>query len=156
MGEHGMPIIVFCNTKKSCDAVAKRISTYGYTPTVLHSGKIQDLRAANIQGFRDGHYDVLVATDVAGRGIDIPNVQGVINFDMPNKIEPYTHRIGRTGRAGKKGVAISFLTDKDEEIMFDLKEMLIKCGVHVPEALAKNQASREKQGGIEQKGPKKD
>jgi ATP-dependent RNA helicase DDX23/PRP28 len=62
------------------------------------------------QGFRDETYNILIATDVAGRGIDVPDVALVINYDMPGQIEPYTHRIGRTGRAGRKGTAITFLT----------------------------------------------
>lgn len=70
----------------------------------------QDQREASLQGFRDGKYNVLIATDVAGRGIDVPDVAVVINYDMPHQIENYTHRIGRTGRAGKKGTAITFLT----------------------------------------------
>ena len=78
--------------------------------TILHGGKDQDAREASIKGFREEQYNVLVATDVAGRGIDVPDVSLVVNYDMPNSIEQYTHRIGRTGRAGKKGIAITFLT----------------------------------------------
>ena len=70
----------------------------------------QDQREAGLAGFREEKYNVLVATDVAGRGIDVPDVALVVNYDMPNNIEMYTHRIGRTGRAGRKGVAITFLT----------------------------------------------
>jgi hypothetical protein len=77
---------------------------------VLHGGRSQDQRELAIKGFRDDTYNILIATDVAGRGIDVPDVALVINYDMPHQIEPYTHRIGRTGRAGKKGTAITFLT----------------------------------------------
>lgn len=70
----------------------------------------QDQREAGLAGFKEGKYPVLVATDVAGRGIDVQDVACVINYDMPHSIENYTHRIGRTGRAGKKGYAITFLT----------------------------------------------
>ena len=77
---------------------------------MLHGGKSQDQREASIKGFREDSYNILIATDVAGRGIDVPDVALVINYDMPSTIDPYTHRIGRTGRAGKKGVAITFLT----------------------------------------------
>ncbi len=77
---------------------------------VLHSGRSQDQREEGIKGFREDKYNVLIATDVAGRGIDVPDVALVINYDMPHGIEAYTHRIGRTGRAGKKGTAITFLT----------------------------------------------
>lgn len=77
---------------------------------MLHGGKNQEQREQGIKGFRDGTYNILIATDVAGRGIDVPDVALVINYDMPNNIEAYTHRIGRTGRAGKKGTALTFLT----------------------------------------------
>ena len=70
----------------------------------------QDQREAGMAGFREEKFNVLVATDVAGRGIDVPDVAAVINYDMPHTIEGYTHRIGRTGRAGKTGFAVTFLT----------------------------------------------
>jgi hypothetical protein len=81
--------------------------------TILHGGKSQDQREAGIKGFRDGTYNCLIATDVAGRGIDVPDVALVINYDMPSSVEAYTHRIGRTGRAGKKGASVTFLTLSD-------------------------------------------
>lgn len=74
------------------------------------SVRVQDQREQGLLGFREEKYNILVATDVAGRGIDVTDVALVVNYDMPNTIENYTHRIGRTGRAGKKGVAITFLT----------------------------------------------
>jgi ATP-dependent RNA helicase DDX23/PRP28 len=77
---------------------------------VLHGGKQQQQRGVSIKGFREDTYNILIATDVAGRGIDVPDVAIVINYDMPNSIEAYTHRIGRTGRAGRKGLAVTFLT----------------------------------------------
>ena len=78
--------------------------------TLHGSWCVQDQREAGLAGFREDKYNVLVATDVAGRGIDVPDVAAVINYDMPHSIEQYTHRIGRTGRAGKSGFAITFLT----------------------------------------------
>ena len=103
-------VIVFVNSKRACDIVYKQLDTLGYRCTVLHSGKTQDQREAGMAGFREEKFNVLVATDVAGRGIDVPDVAAVINYDMPHTIEGYTHRIGRTGRAGKKGFAVTFLT----------------------------------------------
>ena len=79
-------------------------------------GCAQDQREEGLKGFRDGLYSVLVATDVAGRGIDVPDVAMVVNYDMPHTIENYTHRIGRTGRAGRTGVAVTFLTMHDTEV----------------------------------------
>ena len=82
-----------------------------------------------IEGFKSGDYEILVATDIAGRGIDIQGVEHVINYDMPKDIESYTHRIGRTGRAGKKGVATTFITGEGAEangVLYHLKTMLKK------------------------------
>jgi ATP-dependent RNA helicase DDX23/PRP28 len=100
----------------------------------LHSGKNQEQREASLQSLRNGESDVLVATDLAGRGIDVQDVSLVINFQMANSIESYVHRIGgvsvmyvwsvadflsgRTGRAGKMGIAITFLTNDDDEVMY--------------------------------------
>jgi ATP-dependent RNA helicase DDX23/PRP28 len=88
----------------------------------LHSGKNQEQREAALQALRSGDADVLVATDLAGRGIDVTDVSLVINYQMSNTIEAYIHRIGRTGRAGKQGVAITFLSNDDDEVMYDLKQ----------------------------------
>lgn len=77
---------------------------------MLHGGKTQEQRELSIKGFREIEFTILIATDVMARGIDVPDVALVVNYDMPDKIEAYTHRIGRTGRAGKKGMAVSFVT----------------------------------------------
>eukprot|EP00884_Botryococcus_braunii_P016865 jgi/Botrbrau1/3862/Bobra.0183s0087.1 len=139
--------IVFVNTKRHCDLVSKQLEG-NWNCCVLHGGKTQDQREASLQGFRDGKYNVLIATDVAGRGIDVPDVAVVINYDMPHQIENYTHRIGRTGRAGKKGTAITFLTLQDTEVFFDLKKMLEESGAHIPGQLAAHEASRNKPGAL--------
>ena len=102
--------IVFVNTKRHCDEVYKTLSELGYACTVLHGGKTQEQREVSIKGFRENEFTILIATDVMSRGIDVPDVALVVNFDMADKIEPYTHRIGRTGRAGRKGLAVTFLT----------------------------------------------
>ncbi|CAE6435845.1 unnamed protein product, partial [Rhizoctonia solani] len=107
------PIIVFVNQKKTADMVARDLSRAGWSTSTLHSGKNQEQREAALQALRTGEADVLVATDLAGRGIDVQDVSLVINFQMANTIEAYVHRIGRTGRAGKTGVAITFLTNDD-------------------------------------------
>ncbi|WVQ95663.1 pre-mRNA-splicing ATP-dependent RNA helicase PRP28 [Kwoniella sp. CBS 9459] len=123
------PIIVFVNQKKAADMVVKYVSQAGMSGTVLHSGKTQEQREAALQSLRDGDSQVLVATDLAGRGIDVENVSIVVNFACPNTIEQYVHRIGRTGRAGKTGVAITFLTNDDDEIMYDLKQTIEKSKI---------------------------
>ncbi|KAK6775299.1 hypothetical protein RDI58_026300 [Solanum bulbocastanum] len=145
--------IVFNNTKKQADTVAKNLDKAGYRVTILHGGKSQEQRDISLEGFRTRRYNVLVATDVAGRGIDIPDVAHVINYDMPYNVEAYTHRIGRTGRAGKKGVATTFLTLQDTEVFYDLKQMLIQSNSSVPPELARHEASKFKPGRIPDRPP---
>ena len=115
--EFGPPIIVFVNIKRNCDAIAREIKQSGFTSITLHGGKTQDQREAALASLRNGSTDILVATDIAGRGIDVPDVSLVVNFNMATSIEAYTHRVGRTGRAGKSGVAITFLGNEDTDVM---------------------------------------
>lgn len=140
------PMIVFVNLKRNVDGVAKVLEQEGYRVTSLHGGKSQDNRENALNQLRNGTKDILVATDVAGRGIDIPNVSLVVNYDMTTTIENYTHRIGRTGRAGKKGVAVTFLTPEDNDVYYDLKQMLQQGGCNIPAELARHEASRTKKG----------
>jgi ATP-dependent RNA helicase DDX23/PRP28 len=117
------------------------IERFGRPCVVLHGGKSQEQREDNLAKFRAGGV-VLVATDVAGRGLDIPNVAHVINYDLPTRsIDSYNHRIGRTGRAGKQGLATSLLTDEDEGIMAPLKQYLESTGQPIPDKLARHPAA---------------
>ena len=136
------PIIIFCNGKRGCDILAKSLDKMGYPTATIHSGKDQATREQAIDGFKSGEFEILVATDIAGRGIDIQGVEHVINYDMPKDIESYTHRIGRTGRAGRKGVATTFVTGEglEENVLWDLAQMLKKCGQPVPNDLARHPA----------------
>ena len=136
--------IVFVNAKRSVDAVANLCYRHGYSCASIHGGKSQDQREESLRGFKAGDYDILVATDVAGRGIDVKGIDLVVNYELPHTIENYTHRIGRTGRAGRKGTAVSFLTSDDRDIMYELKELLIESKNHVPDALANHEAARVK------------
>lgn len=147
--------IVFINTKKTADSLARHLDKVGYRVTTLHGGKTQEQREISLEGFRNKRYNILVATDVAGRGIDIPDVAHVINFDMPSNIEMYTHRIGRTGRAGKTGVATTFLTHHDSDVFYDLKQMLIQSNSPVPPELARHEASKFKPGTIPDRPPRR-
>jgi len=156
LGTMEPPIIVFTNTKKNADALARHIEIAGFSVTVLHGGKIQDQRESALDAFKQGAYDILVATDVVGRGIDIPDVQNVINYDMPSDIEKYQHRIGRTGRAGKKGTATSFVTDQDTHIYFDLVQKLKEANQYIPPELERHEASKVKPGTIVDKPKKKE
>eukprot|EP00921_Rhytidocystis_pertsovi_P024755 GHVQ01039839.1.p1 GENE.GHVQ01039839.1~~GHVQ01039839.1.p1 ORF type:complete len:727 (-),score=150.54 GHVQ01039839.1:66-2246(-) len=142
------PVIVFVNQKKVADVLAKALSKMGIRASSLHGGKAQDNREAALAMFKAGDIDVLVATDVAGRGIDVDGVQLVINFDMPKDIEGYTHRIGRTGRAGKKGEAVSFVKEEDSVLFYDLKLLLTSTNNIIPMELANHASSKVKPGSI--------
>ncbi|UKZ62975.1 uncharacterized protein TrAtP1_004203 [Trichoderma atroviride] len=137
------PIIVFVNIKRNCDAVARDIKSMGWSVVTLHGSKTQEQREAALASVRSGQSQVLVATDLAGRGIDVPDVSLVINFNMATNIESYTHRIGRTGRAGKSGVAITFLGNEDSDVLYDLKQILSKSSISkLPDELRRHEAAQ--------------
>lgn len=131
------PVIIFVNQKKGADVLAKGLEKLGYNACTLHGGKGQEQREYALASLKNGSKDILVATDVAGRGIDIKDVSIVINYDMAKTIEDYTHRIGRTGRAGKNGVAITFITKDESSLFYDLKQVVMASPVSVcpPELL---------------------
>ncbi|PVV03735.1 hypothetical protein BB560_001800 [Smittium megazygosporum] len=140
------PMIVFANLKKTTDLLSKLLTDEGYLCVVLHGGKSQEQREAALAKLKSGEADVLVATDVAGRGIDIKDVSLVVNFDMAKSIE------GRTGRAGKQGVAITFLTNEDTEVMYDLRKMIEKSSISkCPIELIKHEASQAPPGLVKTK-----
>lgn len=105
--------LVFCSTKKGTDALAFSLKARGYSAEALHGDIRQNERSAIMARFKSGDVGILVATDVAARGIDVDNIEAVFNYDMPNDEEYYVHRIGRTGRAGKAGQAYTFITGRD-------------------------------------------
>ncbi|VDN55233.1 unnamed protein product [Dracunculus medinensis] len=141
------PIIIFVNQKRGADMLAKGLTKLGFAPCVLHGGKGQDAREYSLAALKDGTRDILVATDVAGRGIDIKDVSLVLNYDMAKTIEDYTHRIGRTGRAGKHGKAITFLTPEDREVFYDLKQCLLESPISTcPPELANHPDAQHKPG----------
>merc|ERR1712012_1132202 len=143
------PIIIFVNQKKGADVLAKSLEKMGYNAATLHGGKGQEQREIALSGLKAGAKDILVATDVAGRGIDIKDVSMVINYDMAKSIEQYTHRIGRTGRAGKSGTAITFLTQENSELFYDLKQMLLDSPVSTcPGELDRHPEAQHKPGTI--------
>lgn len=102
--------LVFCNTKSNVDRVVEILKTRGYFSDSLHGDMNQSQREKVMRGFRNGSVEILVATDVAGRGIDVKNIEAVFNYDLPRDDEDYIHRVGRTGRAGKSGTAFTFVT----------------------------------------------
>lgn len=106
-------LIVFCRTKKGVDELASALESRGYMADALHGDLSQNQRDRVMKRFREGKSDILVATDVAARGLDIDNITHVVNYDIPQDPESYVHRIGRTGRAGNKGVAMTFITPRE-------------------------------------------
>lgn len=102
--------LVFCNTKSNVDRVVEILKTRGYFSDSLHGDMNQAQREKVMRGFRNGSVEILVATDVAGRGIDVKNIEAVFNYDLPRDDEDYIHRVGRTGRAGESGIAFTFVT----------------------------------------------
>lgn len=109
--------LVFCHTKREVDDVAADLKLRGYEAEAIHGDFSQSQREAVMKRFREGRIDVLVATDVAARGIDISNITHVINFSIPQNPGSYVHRIGRTGRAGREGIAITFVTPREDKLL---------------------------------------
>jgi ATP-dependent RNA helicase DeaD len=112
--------LVFCSTRQGTDELANQLRGRGYQADSLHGNLSQNQRDRVMKRFRDGSLDLLVATDVAARGLDVDNVDMVINYSMPNDVENYVHRIGRTGRAGKTGKAITFVSPREIHILRDI------------------------------------
>ncbi|MBI3557190.1 MAG: DEAD/DEAH box helicase [Deltaproteobacteria bacterium] len=106
-------VLIFARTKRRTDKLARYLSGCGYKVDRIHGDRSQRQRVDAIDGFRDGKFDILVATDIAARGIDIPHIAHVINYDLPMTPEDYVHRIGRTARAGADGQALSLITPED-------------------------------------------
>jgi ATP-dependent RNA helicase RhlE len=117
--------IIFCNRKTDVDICAKSLKKYGYDAAPIHGDLDQSQRTKTLEGFRDGNIRLLIASDVAARGLDVPSVSHVFNFDVPGHPEDYVHRIGRTGRAGRDGKAITICSSRDEK-NFDAVEKLIQ------------------------------
>jgi superfamily II DNA/RNA helicase len=117
-------VIVFSNTKIGASKLARHLENEGVKASAIHGDKTQNERMAALEAFKQGEIEVLVATDVAARGLDIAELPCVINFDLPYNAEDYVHRIGRTGRAGASGDAISLYADKDERLLVDIEKMI--------------------------------
>lgn len=122
--------LVFCRTRVEVDEVTAMLNGRGHRAEAIHGGMSQPQRDRVMQAFRTGQTELLVATDVAARGLDIPSVSHVINFDLPSSAEVYVHRIGRTGRAGREGAAITILDPREERLLRSI-EQLTKAKVTV-------------------------
>jgi len=125
-------ILIFVETKRNCDYVEDVLCERGFPAASIHGDKSQREREDALRNFKSGRCPVLVATDVAARGLDIPNVTQVVNYDLPTNIDDYVHRIGRTGRAGNTGAALSFVNERNSGVVRDLREMLEENGQEVP------------------------
>lgn len=116
--------LVFTRTKRRARFLTRDLEKKGYNVSALQGNMSQNQRQRAIDGFRAGKHDILVATDVASRGIDVPEISHVINFDMPDTVDAYTHRIGRTGRAEESGEAFTFAIPEDESLVRDIEKVL--------------------------------
>ncbi|CAD6255686.1 unnamed protein product [Miscanthus lutarioriparius] len=143
--ERGSKIIIFCSTKKMCDQLARGIGR-NFNAVSIHGDKSQAERDNVLNQFRTGRAPILVATDVAARGLDIKDIRVVINYDFPTGIEDYVHRIGRTGRAGATGVSYTFFSEQDWKYAGDLVKLLQGANQHVPPQL-QDMAARSASGG---------
>ena len=116
-------VIVFCNTKQSVDQVNRELNRRGISAQAIHGDKSQQTRLETLSQFKEGSLRVLVATDVAARGLDIAELPFVINYELPLNAEDYVHRIGRTGRAGAEGIAISLMDEQEQKVFNAIKEL---------------------------------
>ncbi len=123
-------VIVFSRTKHGADKIARRLKTANHSVAVLHANRSQNQRIEALEGFKSGKYEVMVATDIAARGIDVAGVSHVINYDVPEKPEDYVHRIGRTGRAQAVGDALTLVTPENESDIRDIQRFI---GAKIPE-----------------------
>ena len=130
------PVLIFAQKKQDVDEIHEYLLLKGVDSAAIHGGKDQDERSKAIDAFRKQEMDVLVATDVASKGLDFKDVKQVINYDMPDDIEDYVHRIGRTGRSDKRGTATTYINKTcDESVLMDLKHLLIEAKQKVPQFL---------------------
>ncbi|CAI5473054.1 unnamed protein product [Closterium sp. Yama58-4] len=145
-GQQPLPLtIVFVERKVKCDEVCEALTAQGLKAAALHGGRSQGEREAALLDFRKNTINILVATDVASRGLDVSGVALVVNMDLPKALEDYVHRIGRTGRAGASGRAVSFYTDRDAFLVAQIKKALSEAEAGNTMAFATGKAARRKE-----------
>ncbi|XP_071733928.1 DEAD-box ATP-dependent RNA helicase 20-like [Rutidosis leptorrhynchoides] len=132
----GSRILIFVETKKGCDQVTRQLRMDGWPALSIHGDKSQDERDWVLAEFKSGRSLIMTATDVAARGLDVKDIKCVINYDFPTSLEDYVHRIGRTGRAGAKGIAVTFFTHANSKHAKELVKILQEAGQVVPVALS--------------------
>ena len=118
--------IIFCNRKRDVALLHKSLQKHGFSAGALHGDMDQRARMLSLDAFKTGQVDLIVCSDVAARGLDIPDVSHVFNFDLPTHAEDYVHRIGRTGRAGRKGTALSIVTPGDERYLAEIEKVIVR------------------------------
>ncbi len=124
LGAHDGSFLVFVRTKHGADRVARKLSRAGHSATQIHGDRSQSQRTSALRSFSEGRHRVLVATDVAARGIDVADVAHVVNYDMPKEAEDFVHRVGRTGRASSRGIASTFAAPEESQAMRKIERML--------------------------------
>ena len=148
--------LVFSRTKHGADRIYKQLASKNIAVGAIHGNKNQNARTHALEGFRNGEFRVLVATDIAARGIDVDDISHVINFDLPNEAESYVHRIGRTARAGRGGKAISFCSGAELEYLHDIERLLKrKVPVDLGHAFHSNDAANGLADGVPAETPRK-
>ncbi|KAI8617215.1 P-loop containing nucleoside triphosphate hydrolase protein [Chytriomyces sp. MP71] len=144
------PTIIFAENKNDVDDIYEYLLLKGIDTAAIHGGKTQEEREFAIKAFKTGKADVLIATDVASKGLDFNQIQHVINYDMPKEIEDYVHRIGRTGRSGKTGIATTFVNrSSSDQILLDLKHLLREAKQKIPPFLLSVEDPTEMFKGVE-------
>ncbi|KAJ6816103.1 DEAD-box ATP-dependent RNA helicase 52B-like [Iris pallida] len=148
-GAHGKQALtlVFVETKKGADSLEHWLCMNGFPATTIHGDRTQQEREYALRSFKSGQTPILVATDVAARGLDIPHVAHVVNFDLPNDIDDYVHRIGRTGRAGKSGLATAFFNEGNSNLARPLADLMQESNQEVPAWLSRYSVARSSYGG---------
>ena len=149
--------IIFCNRKRDVDIVSKSLKKHGFDAAAIHGDLDQSVRTRTLNGFRDGDLRLLIASDVAARGLDIPDVSHVFNFDVPIHAEDYVHRIGRTGRAGRAGKAITISVPATAKYLDKVEELVEKqiTRMDSPIATAKPKRAEPKQAEPKRAEPKR-
>lgn len=143
-------VIVFTRTKNRTDKLARYLEEYGVSVTRIHGDRSQGQRNQSIQGFKSGRFRVMVATDIAARGLDVSDISDVINYDLPMNVEDYIHRIGRTGRAGQEGQALTLVAPEDAR---DWVHIARKMGLPLPDQPKRSHDRRHRPGGGRANGP---
>merc|ERR1712083_907988 len=131
----GSKILLFTETKRGADALTREMRTAGWPALSIHGDKQQSERDWVLKEFKEGKNPILIATDVAARGLDVKDIKYVINYDFPSQIEDYVHRVGRTGRAGATGSSYTFFTSDKVRMAKDLINVLREASQPVPEEL---------------------